>query len=504
MNEASAMHDTLSKRLLFLAAAAIVAVTLWYTQHLSSIIRAEEQRKVDLWVEAVKQRAELVTYTQTLFEDLGAEEKKRADRLAAAYRLIQDAPEGMDLTFAGDFLVNNNTVPVIITDKKGKVLYHVNVSPPPPNMVEEAYYDSIRRTEMSRNPPIRFDEVGQIIYYAESVRLRKLREAMDELIESFISETVINSASVPVLLMDSTATRVIKSQGIDASSLDSPDELRKRYMEMMQDNVPIPVFLPGEGWHLVFYEESVVLTQLRYFPAVQLLLIAAFLVVAYLVFSASRRAEQNRVWVGMAKETAHQLGTPLSSLMAWSGLLSAKGVDPEALNEMDKDIARLQVVAERFSKIGSQAQLVDENPMEVVKDTVDYMRPRISKHVEMTLDTDPDAGALAMSRALFSWVIENLIRNAVDAMDGEGELVVRAHWNEDAFTVEVEDNGKGMTKTVARKVFQPGFTTKSRGWGLGLSLAKRIVEEVHKGQIFVASSEPGRGTCFRMIFRVNV
>ena len=324
MNEASAMHDTLSKRLLFLAAAAIVAVTLWYTQHLSSIIRAEEQRKVDLWVEAVKQRAELVTYTQTLFEDLGAEEKKRADRLAAAYRLIQDAPEGMDLTFAGDFLVNNNTVPVIITDKKGKVLYHVNVPPPPPNMVEEAYYDSIRRTEMSRNPPIRFDEVGQIIYYAESVRLRKLREAMDELIESFISETVINSASVPVLLMDSTATRVIKSQGIDASSLDSPDELRKRYMEMMQDNVPIPVFLPGEGWHLVFYEESVVLTQLRYFPAVQLLLIAAFLVVAYLVFSASRRAEQNRVWVGMAKETAHQLGTPLSSLMAWSGLLSAK------------------------------------------------------------------------------------------------------------------------------------------------------------------------------------
>ncbi|MDA9755508.1 HAMP domain-containing histidine kinase [Flavobacteriales bacterium] len=225
---------------------------------------------------------------------------------------------------------------------------------------------------------------------------------------------------------------------------------------------------------------------------------------AYLVFSASRRAEQNRVWVGMAKETAHQLGTPLSSLMAWSGLLSARGVDPEALGEMDKDIARLQVVAERFSKIGSQAQLSPENPLELIRETVDYMRPRVSKHVEMTLDAGVDAGDLPMSRALFSWVLENLIRNAVDAMDGEGALVIRAHWREDTFTVDVEDNGKGMAKAVARRVFQPGFTTKSRGWGLGLSLAKRIVEEVHQGQIAVVATEPGKGTTFRMEFRVSV
>ena len=495
------MQDTLSKRLLFLAAAAIVVVTLGYTQHLASIIREEEQRKVDLWVEAVKQRAELVSYTQTLFEDLGAEEKKRADRLASAYRLIQEAPDGTDLTFVGDFLVNNKTVPVIITNRKGEVVYKVNVDLPPSGMAEQAYYDSIRRTQMSKNPPIRFEEVGQTIYYAESVRLRKLREAMDELIESFISETVINSASVPVLLIDSTATRIVKSQGIDVSELDTQEKLQARYVTMANDNPPIPVYLPGEGWHVVFYEESPVLTQLRYFPAVQLLLIAAFLLVAYLVFSASRRAEQNRVWVGMAKETAHQLGTPLSSLMAWSGLLSARGVDPEALREMDKDISRLQVVAERFSKIGSQATLESDNPLEVLRETAEYMRPRVSKHVELTVNLGPDAGRLALSRPLLSWVLENLIRNAVDAMDGEGTLALRAHWVEDEFHIEVEDNGKGMTKAVARKVFDPGFTTKSRGWGLGLSLAKRIVEEVHGGQIAVAWSEPGKGTCFRMVFR---
>ncbi len=494
------MHETLSKRLLFLAAAAIVVVTLGYTQHLASIVRAEEQRKVDLWVEAVKQRAELVAYTQTLFEDLGAEEKKRADRLASAYRLIQEAPDGTDLSFAGDFLVNNNTVPVLIVNRDGDVVYKVNVDPPPAGISEKAYYDSILRVDMAANPPIRFEEVGQTIYYAESVRLRKLREAMDELIESFISETVINSASVPVLLIDSTATRVVKSQGIDVSQLDTPEKLRAKYLDMANAHLPIPVNLPGEGWHFVFYEESTVLTQLRYFPAVQLLLIAAFLLVAYLVFSSSRKAEQNRVWVGMAKETAHQLGTPLSSLMAWSGLLAAKGVDPEALREMDKDISRLQVVAERFSKIGSKAHLEPDNPLDLVRETVEYMRPRVSKHVELTLDSGPSAGTLPLSRPLLSWVLENLIRNAVDAMDGEGVLALRAQWTEDEFHIEIEDNGKGMTKAVSRKVFDPGFTTKARGWGLGLSLSKRIVEEVHGGQISVAWTEPGKGTCFRMVF----
>ena len=498
------MQEKISKRLLFLAAAAIVLVTLGYTQHLASLIRQEEQRKVELWVEAVKQRAQLVTYTQKLFQELGAEEKKKADRLARAYQLVHDAPLDVDLTFVSDFLFNNKSIPVLIVDRAGDVVYKVNLPPPPPGLEERTYYDSIRKEKMSRNPPIRLDEVGQTIYYAESLRLQELREAMAELIESFISETVINSASVPVMLVDSTGTRVVKSQGIDLTALDSPEALQAKFVSMAQEHEPIPVYLPGEGWHVVFYEESAVLTQLRFFPAVQLLLIAAFLLVAYLVFSASRKAEQNRVWVGMAKETAHQLGTPISSLMAWSGLLESQGFNPEALKEMDKDISRLQVVAERFSKIGSQATLEPDNPLEVLRETADYMRLRVSKHVELTVDLGQEAGRLALSRPLLSWVLENLIRNAVDAMDGEGLLSLRAHWVEDEFHIEVEDNGKGMTKALARRVFEPGFTTKSRGWGLGLSLAKRIVEEVHGGQIAVAWSEPGKGTCFLMVFRAIV
>jgi len=207
--------------------------------------------------------------------------------------------------------------------------------------------------------------------------------------------------------------------------------------------------------------------------------------------------------VGMAKETAHQLGTPLSSLMAWSSLLSARGVDPEALSEMDKDIARLQVVAERFSKIGSEADLTPADPLQVVEETVNYMRPRISKNVSFSLESGEPQGEILLSRPLFSWVLENLLRNAVDAMEGEGALAVRAAWEGDEVHVEVEDNGKGMAKSVARRVFEPGFTTKSRGWGLGLSLSKRIVEETHGGQVFVDWTEPGQGTRFKLVFRAQ-
>ncbi|MDA0729309.1 MAG: HAMP domain-containing sensor histidine kinase [Bacteroidetes bacterium] len=494
------MQETLPKRLLFLAAAAIVAVTMMYTQHLAGIIRAEEQRKVQLWAEAVKQRAELVTYTQKLFEELGSEERKKADRLGDAYRIIQTSPPGMDLTFISDFLFSNKSVPVLIYNDEGKVLYNVNVAPPPSNVSRQEYFDSLRINVMGKNPPIRFEEVGQTIYYAESLRLTELRKAMADLIESFISETVINSASVPVLLVDSTGTKIVKSQGFDLTLLGDSAALHRKLYDLAKTNLPIPIVLPQGGAHLVFYEESWVLTQLRFFPAVQLLLIAAFLLVAYLVFSSSRRAEQDRVWVGMAKETAHQLGTPLSSLMAWSGLLASRGVDPEALAEMDKDLFRLQTVAERFSKIGSKPDLTMQDPLAVVQETVEYMRPRIGKHVDLVFELGEPQGQIKVSRPLLSWVLENLLRNAVDAMDGQGTLTVRAMWSGDEVHVEVEDTGKGMSKALQRKVFEPGFTTKSRGWGLGLSLAKRIVEEMHRGSIYVARSEPGQGTCFRIVF----
>jgi len=467
------------KRVLLVAAAVIVVATLWYSNDIAQRIRVEEQTKVQLWSEAIVQRAELVGYTQQLFEELGDEERGKADRLADAYRLINNPPRGMDLTFVTDYLWSNNTIPVLIFDDSDEMLYRVNVP-------DDLNVDSLRSVMKAANDPIVFDDVGHTIYWSESVRFSELKEVMQDLIDSFISETVINSASVPVVMTDSTKTEVIRYQRVDSAAIAEPERLQSLLAGMAGSNEPIEVNLPGEGRHYIYYADSVILTQLRYYPLAQLILIAVFTFVAYLIFSSFRRAEQDQVWVGMAKETAHQLGTPLSSLMAWVGLLEDQGVRSDYLEEMNRDIVRLNTVVDRFSKIGSKPILKEQNVAAVIESTVEYMRPRVSKKVELTFEgSDLDLGAL-LSPPLFSWVLENLIRNAVDAMDGDGIIRLQLEKPDNGgVLVTVSDTGPGIPKARRKEIFKPGYTTKPRGWGLGLSLCKRIIEEYHGGRISV-------------------
>ena len=479
------------KLVLLIAAAVIAFATLWVSNRIAGSIRAEEQEKVRLWSEAIRQRAELVGYTQKLFEGLSREEREKADRLADAYRLITDPPRGMDLTFVTDFLWANRTIPVLIYDASGELLYDVNVP-------AEANYDSLRQVMEIKNGAIVFPGVGTRVYWDESVRFSELKAVMDDLIHSFISETVMNSASVPVIITDSSRTQVIRAERVD--SLDVSDEagLRRLLQEMERANPPIALDLPNQGRQYLYFADSVVLTQLRYYPVVQLLLIAVFLVVAYLIFSGYRRAEQNQVWVGMAKETAHQLGTPMSSLMAWIGVLEAEGVPSDSLREMNRDVERLNTVVDRFSKIGSKPKLVQVELNEVVRSTVDYMRPRIGSQVSIDFESELGVGQVPLSPPLFSWVLENLMRNAVDAMEGMGHLTLRLFVENQTIALEVTDTGKGIPRTRWKEVFAPGFTTKSRGWGLGLSLTKRIIEEYHGGRIYVKDSRMGEFTTFRI------
>ena len=312
---------------------------------------------------------------------------------------------------------------------------------------------------------------------------------MQDLIDSFISETVLNSASVPVVMTDSTRTAVVHFQRVDSAAVADPVRLESLLADMASSNDPIAVDLPGEGRQYIYFADSIVLTQLRYYPLVQLVLIAVFALVSYMIFSSFRRAEQDQVWVGMAKETAHQLGTPLSSLMAWVGLLEAEGVRTDYLGEMNRDIVRLNTVVDRFSKIGSKPILKEHNVVEVVGDTVEYMRPRVSKNVDMVFDAPATPIASALSPPLFSWVLENLIRNAVDAMDGEGTITLAVASTESGVLVTVSDTGPGIPKSKRKEIFQPGYTTKARGWGLGLSLCKRIIEEYHGGRIEVGDGD---------------
>ncbi|WP_374165959.1 sensor histidine kinase [Arcticibacter sp. MXS-1] len=310
--------------------------------------------------------------------------------------------------------------------------------------------------------------------------------------------------------LDSTRTNIPQEANL---SIESPLVHRKMYdpayfkqqlEEMKSQHLPIVITLDnGQKW-FVFYKDSLLLTQLRVFPYIQLTVIAIFLLVAYTVFSSSRRSEQNLVWVGMAKETAHQLGTPISSLMAWIELLKEKfnaDNDPLIL-EMENDVKRLEMVADRFSKIGSKAVLQSHPVFGVVEDYVTYFKVRASDKISFIVTGDREVEAM-MNIPLFDWVIENLLKNAVNAIEGEGKIEVKVIENlvKEQVFIDVIDSGKGIPRMKFETIFQPGYTTRKRGWGLGLSLTRRIVENYHKGEIFVKDSEPGRGTTMRIILK---
>lgn len=274
--------------------------------------------------------------------------------------------------------------------------------------------------------------------------------------------------------------------------------LRKRLEDLKAGpNVIHIIIAPGMNQHL-YYEDSLLLRRLSMYPYVQLLVMAAFVFVVYYAVTSSKKAEQNKVWVGLSKETAHQLGTPISSLMGWVALLPEYGVPDEVTEEMSKDARRLETIASRFSKIGSPPAMQTEDLNMTVSDALAYMQARISSGVKLTRDLTDEPIPVSLSRPLLEWVMENLIKNAVDAMEGHGSLRVATFAENGNAIVEVTDSGKGIERKNFKTVFNPGYTTKKRGWGLGLTLAKRIIETYHHGKIFVKSSEPGVATTFRL------
>jgi signal transduction histidine kinase len=332
------------------------------------------------------------------------------------------------------------------------------------------------------------------LYFDDSELYKSIEQKLNELNNSFLNNEVVGSTAVPIVVIDQKSGKVIKYARLREEDVTNP----KRLEEIKTANIPISVVRPDGMAVNIYYEDSLVLQQVKYFPIGQLVLVAVFLMVSYLIFSTYRKAEQNQVWVGMAKETAHQLGTPLSSLMGWGALLETQGVEKAYIEELNKDVQRLQIITERFSKIGSQAELKEVDLRNTIQEAVDYVQKRVSKQIlfERHLPTQPVV--LKINEPLFGWVIENLVRNAADAMGESGKIEIRIFNDEQWVHVELSDTGKGIPKNKWKTVFKPGYTTKPRGWGLGLSLVKRIVEEYHKGFIYVSKSDEGQGTTFRI------
>lgn len=377
------------------------------------------QVKILLVVMAVVMSVGSLVISHFLVRDLKREEQRKMEIWAEAMRSLNSADEYTDLTLVLTVLNSNSTIPVVVLDREGEVQDYRNIP---------------------------------------------LREGSDE-----------------------EQMRAVK----------------RKAQSMMGAGRVIRVYLSSTDYMEICYADSLLLRRLAWWPYVQLGLVFVFVVVAIFALLSSKRAEQNKVWVGLSKETAHQLGTPISSLMAWQEMLRETYPDDELLPEMGKDVERLQRIAERFSKIGSLPELRPESLNEVLSAVTQYISRRTSNRVRLTCTVPQQPLIVPMCSSLFEWVVENLCKNAIDAMDGQGSITLAAFTDGSLAVVEVTDTGKGIPKNKFHTVFTPGFTTKKRGWGLGLSLAKRIVEEYHHGRIYVKNSEVGRGTTFRIELKMH-
>lgn len=520
------------KILLMMAALLIVGASLWYTGRIAENLRKEEIRKVEQWASDIRINIIQLNLAdqsfknqRAVYSELKQRERKDVERWAAATKEL--SREQLDYTFLIGIIQENNNIPVILTDNNNEVssikntgferntfkerysnLYKNISTEKLKEITDSAYKDTLSQliNEWKKHyQPIEITVMGSIrnrVYYRESdlllefdQKIEILQRKSDSLFNEFNQRLTKGNPLVPMIFIDDSTQAVI------ATNLKiKPDEIPEMILQMRSENDSIPVFLDEELKGYIFYKNSELLAQLQIFPYIQFGIIGLFTFIAYLMFSTFRNAEQNQVWVGMAKETAHQLGTPISSLMAWTELLKDQGISQSVIDEMNKDLQRLETVSDRFSKIGSAGSLVKANVAEVAQSVADYLQRRISNKVSIKVEALGDTTA-QINVPLMAWVFENLAKNSVDAMEGSGSIHFNIFRENDKLIVDIKDTGKGIPAGKFKTVFRPGYTTKTRGWGLGLALVKRIVSEYHRGKIFVKESEPGKGTVFRLVLR---
>ena len=506
------------KIVLLLVAILLVALSLWFSNRIVKKVAEREIERVEQWAGAIKRKADLVNLTNNALEALRENERKKVELWTTAMQEINK--DLTDYSFVLSILKENGTsVPMIITNSNNEIENTHNleyldtiINKTTPNLSDSLFAKQRHDTLMSyishwpfTHKPLKiklYEGKTQNVYYYDSRKLLELKENKDSLFNAFSAELVKNEYLVPVLFIDRDTREIL---GTNMPSLIKDETLFKQKLKRLgAENDSILVDLGNSRHGVIYFEHSPELIQLKYFPIVQFFIIGLFILIGYVIFSTFRKAEQDQVWAGMAKETAHQLGTPISSLMAWIQLLEAQEVDASTITEMNKDVDRLNTITNRFSKIGSKAILTPENIVPVVSDSVAYLKLRISSQIDLRCTSEQNIIIAPINPSLLEWVIENITKNAVDAMEGKGSIIIHLKQLEDEVYIDITDTGKGIPASKLKTVFQPGFTTKSRGWGLGLSLVKRIIEEFHKGKIFVLKSEQNVGTTFRIILKINL
>jgi len=315
---------------------------------------------------------------------------------------------------------------------------------------------------------------------------------------NILLKIIQNNKNIPMILVDENGM-ISDTQNLDPVKSLNPEYLEKQLTKMKAENKPIKVVYKGENKQFIYYRNSDLLNKLTYYPIALILVLFLFLGVIYMFYNSTKIAETNKLWTGMAKETAHQIGTPLSSLLGWIAILKMEKIEHQYLEEIEKDVSRLNTIANRFSKIGSIPELKKENIVPITKQAFDYLKSRSSKQISFSFIASQNEINTHLNSELYSWVIENMIKNSIDAMSGKGALTVKIETTSKKIKITISDSGKGIPKKLYKLIFKPGFTTKKRGWGLGLSLSKRIVQDYHKGKIVVQKSEMNKGTTFEIL-----
>ena len=491
---------------LFIIAALFILGYVFAVYTIIGKISDNERRQVQVWANTVQKKADMVNYTEQYFKKVREEELRNAEILGKAF--TEAGRYGIEYfinnSISYDIIINNENTPVILVDKDDNIISAKNIDF---NIDTVKKFTGAIKERFSQYAPIEirpYKSLVQYLYYTDSKLYSDLYTVLNEMNRSFFDETADNIAAVPVIITDSTQHICITGNiPPNKGHEDDSTYLANTLKRMKSQNDPIVVSLPEQGVRYIYYMHSETLVLMRLFPIVQLSVLVVLIVLAYVVFSVARNAEQNRVWAGMAKETAHQLGTPISSMIAWTELLKMQDKSEEIAMELEKDISRLHVIADRFSKIGSPPTMDYLDLIPLIEETLNYLKKRISSQIIVNFH-HPDHPVCTFTNAqLFSWIIENLTRNAVDAMSGTGTFTVNVKEDEKHIIIDFTDTGKGIPKKMQRRIFQPGFTTKHRGWGLGLPLVKRILKD-NKGKILIKNSIVGVGSTFRIVLNSHL
>lgn len=494
------------KIVLAVLAVVIIAASILYTNQLVRHFAEQDVRQINMWAQAVQTHAEAMKSSEEFYKSVETQERKRMELLGMAYRGFISDKDDRNADVYRQIILSNVSIPIVIIDHDNRIVFSANL---PAEQQDKKHFDADMQEIYSKYSPIPINIGGgkqQRLYYTESIIYTELTAMLERLFNSFMSDITTNAVSAPVIIMNSDMTRILAYGNLDSTRMTDADYVNHQLDIMRQHHQPIEIDFMNQGKAYIFYRASDLLVQMRYFPVIQIVVIILFVVILFIFFGNIRKSEQNQVWAGMAKETAHQIGTPLSSLMGWVELLKMQDEPFEGTVEMEKDLERLQNITDRFSKIGSIPKLEPTNVVEVVNNTFDYMKKRFSSKFEfkVVMPSDKPEIILPLNASLFGWVLENLIRNAVDAMGDKGKITLELKDESDRICIDLSDTGRGIHKSAYKQIFNPGYTSKKRGWGLGLSLAKRIIEEYHKGKIYVKTSTIGRGTTFRISMRKNM